>query len=118
MRFSDTYDVKIMAWTSVCELEELTEGRGRYVEIDGYQLAVFLDGGNVFVIDNTCPHAGGNLAAGEIKQGCAVCPVHHWMFKLDTGEMPDSLAFRVATYPTRVIEHAGKRLVQAQLPGY
>ena len=51
-----------MGWTSLCDLDELEEGKGKYVEIGGFQLAVFLDKGAVRVIDNNCPHAGGNLA--------------------------------------------------------
>ena len=47
-----------MAWTSLCELSELKSGEGKYVEIDGFQLAVFIENGQTFVIDNTCPHAG------------------------------------------------------------
>ena len=30
-----------MSWTSLCELNELKPGEGKYVEIDGFQLAVF-----------------------------------------------------------------------------
>ena len=72
---------RTMSWTSLCELAELEEGKGKYVQIDGFQLAVFLDRGRVYVIDNTCPHAGGNLAAGFVEDGCAVCPRHFWAFQ-------------------------------------
>ena len=37
-----------MAWTSLCDLDELNEGAGKYVEIGGFQLAVFLDGEGLF----------------------------------------------------------------------
>jgi nitrite reductase (NADH) small subunit/3-phenylpropionate/trans-cinnamate dioxygenase ferredoxin subunit len=105
-------------WTSLCELEELTEGQGRYVEIGGFQLAVFLHSGSVFVMDNYCPHAGGNLAGGFVEEGCAVCPWHYWAFKLESGELRDSPGVQVRTYPVRTIQHEGKKLVQAELPSY
>ena len=63
-----------MSWTSLCELSELEEAKGKYVEIGGFQLAVFLSGGQDYVMDNYCPHAGGNLAGGIVEEGCAVCP--------------------------------------------
>jgi len=107
-----------MSWTSLCDLEELEEGKGKYVEIDGFQLAVFLDGGDVSVIDNTCPHAGGNLAAGYVDEGCAVCPWHYWAFRLDNGELRGSPGVAITKYTSRVLEHEGKRLVQAELPVY
>ena len=106
-----------MSWTSLCELSELTEGKGKYVEIDGFQLAVFLDGGNVFVIDNYCPHAGGNLAGGYVEDGCAVCPWHSWAFRLDNGQLRDMPGVNITTYKTRKYEREGKpTIVQADLP--
>ena len=63
-----------MAWTSLCEFSDLEENKGKYVEIGGFQLAVFRSGKDVFVMDNYCPHAGGNLAGGSVEDGCAVVP--------------------------------------------
>jgi len=75
-----------MRWVSLCRLDELVEGKGKYVEIDGFQLAVFLHQAKPYVIDNYCPHAGGNLAAGHVDgTGCAVCPLHDWLFDVKTG---------------------------------
>jgi nitrite reductase (NADH) small subunit/3-phenylpropionate/trans-cinnamate dioxygenase ferredoxin subunit len=105
-----------MAWTSLCDLDELKAGEGKYVEIDGFQLAVFLHEGHVRVMDNTCPHAGGNLAGGYVEEGCIVCPWHYWPFRLEDGQLRDSPGVHVSVYPARVLEHAGKKLVQADLP--
>lgn len=107
-----------MAWTSLCLMNDLKEGCGKYVEIDGYQLAIFLHQGKPFVMDNYCPHAGGNLAGGVIEDGCAVCPWHDWAFRLDNGQLKDAAHVTVATYPTRILERDGlPALVQADLPG-
>jgi nitrite reductase (NADH) small subunit/3-phenylpropionate/trans-cinnamate dioxygenase ferredoxin subunit len=107
-----------MSWTSLCDLAELEPGKGKYVEIGGFQLAVFLDQGSVFVIDNYCPHAGGNLAGGHVEAGCAVCPWHQWAFRLDNGQLRDSPGVTIATYKTRTFAPADGRppLVQADLP--
>src|SRR5262245_48938710 len=106
-----------MSWTSLCDLDELTEGKGKYVEIEGSKLAVFLDHGNVFVIDNYCPHAGGNLAGGVVDHGCAVCPWHNWAFRLENGQLRDAPGVTVTTYKTRLFKREGKPdLVQADLP--
>ena len=109
-----------MPWTSLCDLDELEEGKGKYVEIGGFQLAVFLDQGVVSVIDNTCPHAGGNLAAGYVEDGCAVCPWHHWAFRLDNGQLRDAPGVTVTTYKTRTFDPGNGRptLLQADLPMY
>jgi len=106
-----------MPWTTLCSLDQLTEGQAKYVEIDGYQLAVFLHNGVPQVLDNYCPHAGGSLAGGYIEDGCAVCPWHHWPFRLDNGQLKGSPAVSVSVYPTRLREReSGSPLVQADLP--
>jgi len=108
-----------MPWASLCDLDELREGAGKYVEIDGFQLAVFLHGGAVYVIDNYCPHAGGNLAAGVIEDGCAVCPWHRWAFRLSNGQLRDVPGVAITTYVTRLLNRQGMpTLVQAELPMY
>jgi nitrite reductase/ring-hydroxylating ferredoxin subunit len=97
-------------------MSELKPGEGKYVEIDGFQLAVFINDGHVSVLDNTCPHAGGNLAGGYVDEGCAVCPWHYWAFRLDNGELRDMPGVKVTKYESRLLDHGGKQLVQADLP--
>ena len=106
-------------WTSLCELTDLRQDVGKYVEIGGFQLAVFLHGGQVYALDNRCPHAGANLAGGTITEGCVVCPRHSWTFRLSDGQLRDTPGVSVVTYPTRQLEREDKStLVQADLPMY
>ena len=108
-----------MQWVSLCDLDELEQGRGKYVEIGGFQLAVFLDQGNIYVTDNTCPHAGGNLSGGTVEGGCVVCPWHFWAFRLDNGQLRDLPGVAITTYKIRLVQPPGKpKLVQAELPIY
>ncbi len=105
-----------MAWTSLCTLDELTDGTGKYVEVDGFQLAVFLHAGEISVLDSHCPHAGANLAAGFVEDGCAVCPRHYWAFRLDNGELKNTPGVAIRKYITRLYQHQGREFVQAELP--
>lgn len=108
-----------MPWASVCELHELSEGEGKYVEIDGFKLAVFLDGGKAYVTDDECPHARGSLAAGWIDRGCAVCPLHGWAFGVTDGAMRGAPGVKIRVYPVREKTLTdGRVMVQAELPGY
>lgn len=108
-----------MSWTSLCDLAELQEGSGKYVEIGGFQLAVFLNAGSIFVIDNTCPHAGGNLSGGVVEDGCVLCPWHYWAFRLDNGQLRDLPGVAITAYKTRVVHPEGRpEIVQADLPIY
>ena len=106
-----------MPWTPLCELADLHEGVGKYVEASGYCLAIFLHAGKVRVIDNACPHAGANLSAGWIDDGCVVCPKHGWPFRLEDGQLRDTPGVNVDVYAVRLLERAQKSpLVEAQLP--
>ena len=106
-----------MPWTTLCSLADLKEGQGKYVEIDGHQLAVFLHHGQPHVLDNYCPHAGGALASGYVEDDCAVCPWHNWPFRLDTGHLKHSTAVQVTVYKTRLHPQPGSPpMVQADLP--
>ncbi len=107
-----------MAWTSLCELTELEEGVGKFVEISGFKLAVFLQRDNVYVMDDACPHAGASLSGGHVEAGCVVCPWHAWAFQLNNGQLRDAPGVNVDTYKVRVFEPSGGRpkLVQADLP--
>lgn len=107
-----------MAWTTLCALDDLTDGLGKTVDIGGLELAVFLVGESVHVMSNRCPHAGGNMSAGYISDGCAVCPLHGWAFDLLSGALKSGFEDQeiLPIYPSRVIEYNATKFVQADLP--
>lgn len=70
---------------AVCRVDEVVDGRGHAVEVEGLPIAIFNDGGRFHVLIGRCPHAGGLLGQGWIEEGEAVCPLHRWQFKLETG---------------------------------
>lgn len=90
-----------MAYVKLIELHRCAKGRGTFVEHRGRELAVFRLVGppGVVVIDNACPHASGNLSAGDMVGRIVSCPWHGWRFDLDTGACVDSAQARVRRYP-------------------
>jgi nitrite reductase/ring-hydroxylating ferredoxin subunit len=68
-----------------CRAEQLVEGRGRPVILDGRYLAVFLVDGRTRVIDNQCLHVGSPLDGGAVLDGDVICPWHGWRYDLATG---------------------------------
>ncbi|MDB5327665.1 MAG: nagAb 2 [Phycisphaerales bacterium] len=104
-----------MPWTTLCVLDELTEGEAKAVDIDGYRLAVFLHHGQPHVLHDVCPHAGAPMSGGWIQDGCAVCPRHLWRFDLSDGKISGTGGDGLQVYITRTIEFNGRTLVQAEL---
>ncbi len=90
-----------MAYVKLIEVVRCAEGCGTFVEHDGRELAVFrlTNPTRVVVTDNACPHANGNLSAGDVVGQVVSCPWHDWRFDLNTGVCVDSAHPRVARYP-------------------
>lgn len=89
-----------MPFVELITVDRCRAGAGTFVEHDGLDLAVFIsaDRDRVIVLDNTCPHAGGNLAAGTLDGHIVSCPWHHWKFDVRTGTCVDAPRARVRRY--------------------
>lgn len=72
-------------WVCLGPVSDLAEGRGNLREATGLKMAVFLEGEDVSVLLDRCPHAGGSLGQGWIEEGEVVCPLHRWRFRLGDG---------------------------------
>ena len=82
-----------------CRIDE-----GTFVEFAGREFAVFrmADPPGVYVLDNACPHANGNLAAGRVKAGVVTCPWHGWRFRICDGRSAQGSVARVRSYPAQI----------------
>jgi ferredoxin-nitrite reductase len=52
---------------------------------EGEEMAVFRSNGQLYGVQNICPHEGGQLCKGWIEDGEVVCPLHGYKFNLKTG---------------------------------
>ncbi len=91
-------------FTTVARVGEIPEGQGRVFEVDGQMVAVFLDGGHYFAINDSCPHQGAPLSEGIVYDKSVTCTWHGWRFSLEDGRWLDSprSKTRVACYHVRV----------------
>jgi nitrite reductase (NADH) small subunit/3-phenylpropionate/trans-cinnamate dioxygenase ferredoxin subunit len=88
---------------TVARVGEVNEGSGIPVEVGDRMVALFLDGGRYFAIDDACPHQGAPLCDGLVMDGTVTCTWHGWRFALDDGRWLDSPRIRVGAYPVRVV---------------
>ena len=51
----------------------------------GHDIVVFDHGGELYALDNRCPHMGFPLNRGSIKDGILTCDWHHARFDIKTG---------------------------------
>jgi nitrite reductase (NADH) small subunit len=72
------------------------------IEHDGRWYAVFVHDGEVVVTDALCPHKGGPLAEGQVRDGAVVCPWHCYTFDLTTGDCRTAAGPRLRRYPVSI----------------
>lgn len=89
---------------TVAKVGEIVEGQGLACEVDGQMVAVFLEQGKYYAIEDSCPHQGAPLSDGIVFDKCVTCTWHGWRFSLEDGRWMDSpkSRTRVASYPVRV----------------
>jgi len=66
-------------------LEELSEGMGKAVRVNGTEVAVFKCRNRLYAIENRCPHEGAELSGGVVEGEEVICPLHAYRFHLKTG---------------------------------
>jgi nitrite reductase (NADH) small subunit len=91
----------------------IKNNRAWTIKHNGRRYAVFDSGGQLEVTDARCPHNGGPLANGVVRDGAVTCPWHWYCFDLRTGECRTAAGYLLRKYP--VLSRDGRLF--AQLPG-
>ncbi|NVO28812.1 nitrite reductase small subunit NirD [Donghicola sp. C2-DW-16] len=92
-----------MSWTDIAALEDIPVRGARIVKTHAGCIAVFrTDDNEVFATSDRCPHKGGPLSEGIVHGKSVTCPLHNWVFSLETGEAQGADEGQIATYPARV----------------
>ncbi len=65
---------------------ELTEGTMKLVSLEGTPVLLVKVHGEIFAIDNRCPHMSCGFSGGSLDGYVIICPCHDWRFDLRTGE--------------------------------
>ena len=65
----------------------------------GRSFAVFEVSGDLVVTDGACPHNGGPLADGLVRDGVVTCPWHWYSYELATGRCRTAAGYSLRRYP-------------------
>lgn len=76
------------------------------VQVNGHTVALFRHEGQIYAVDNRCPHMGFPLDRGTVKDGILTCHWHHARFDLASGGTFDQWADDVRAFPAQ--ERDGK----------
>jgi nitrite reductase (NADH) small subunit len=90
--------------SSLVPLPELDEhGRAAFSH-RGRAYAVFSLDGELVVTDGACPHKGGPLAEGLLRDGAVVCPWHWYTFDLATGQCRTASEVALRRHPVVLVD--------------
>jgi nitrite reductase (NADH) small subunit len=101
-----------MNWIDIGALDDIPPQGARVVKTVAGCVAVFRTATDqVFAIDDACPHKGGPLSEGIVHGNSVTCPLHAWVFSLETGMAQGADEGSVNSYPARV--ESGRILLDA-----
>ncbi len=101
-----------MSWIDIGALDDIPLRGARIVKTRIGCVAVFRTAADeVFAVSDTCPHKGGPLSEGIVHGSKVTCPLHNWVFSLETGEAQGADTGRIDTYAVRL--ESGRILLDA-----
>jgi nitrite reductase (NADH) small subunit len=99
-----------MSWLDIGALTDIPREGARVIKTAAGCIAVFRTASDeVFAMNDRCPHKGGPLSEGIVHGASVTCPLHNWVFSLETGMAQGLDEGEVATYATRI--EAGRILL-------
>jgi naphthalene 1,2-dioxygenase ferredoxin component len=92
-----------MNWIDASAMEDLWDGAGIGVTVQGRELALFRIGDAVFATDAFCTHGQARLCEGFIEGHEVECPLHQGRFDLRSGAATCAPATEaVKRFPVRI----------------
>src|SRR3989344_7594575 len=86
----------------VCLKDEIGNGNGKVVDINGLSIAILNDNEKFFAISNTCAHMQGPIGEGSCQEGKVTCPWHGWTYDLKTGKNTFNEDIKLETYEVKI----------------
>ena len=94
-----------MDWFEIGTLDEIPRRGARCVTTPRGRIGIFRTADDrVYAIEDRCPHRGGPLSQGMVHGASVSCPLHNWVFSLETGQAQGADEGAVKTIPIRLVE--------------
>ena len=98
---------EVPEWVPLCKTADVRPGEGRQFRPTGGRwrtkpMAVWNENGNYYVTNFICPHMGGPLSEGTIRDGIIECPWHAWTYYAATGLPDHEDGHSIAVYESKI----------------
>jgi NAD(P)H-dependent nitrite reductase small subunit len=98
-------------YVDVASVDDIPDDEGICVSVGDLKVALFKHDGEIYALNNVCPHQGAPLHEGFYDDGIVTCPLHAWDFDVESGKVSGSTE-RAVTYPVRVSDSVVAILVE------
>ena len=77
--------LEFFEYLAIGEVKDFGEGTPKLIRVLDRAVSIFNVQGELFAMDDLCPHRGGPLSEGTVKEGQVTCPWHGLTYDLRTG---------------------------------
>jgi 3-phenylpropionate/trans-cinnamate dioxygenase ferredoxin subunit len=99
-------------WFDVTEEKDFKDNSRLATIVKGRPVLLFRQAGQVFAVEDRCPHLGCSLARGTLEAYILKCPCHDWTFDIRSGEFQYAREIKLTVYDCRV--DSGKIVMKAR----
>ncbi len=91
-----------LTWVAACHVTDIPSPGARCLRTSQGNIALFRTGdGELFALEDRCPHRGGPLSQGMVFGQRVACPMHGMVFDLASGAAVAPDSGEVRRYPVR-----------------
>ena len=84
----EEFTIEGKSYLRICKSDEVFQKKGKNIYFDeDVQVALFREGSKIYAVSNICPHQyAAVICDGLIEEGTVTCPLHGWIYSLDSGK--------------------------------
>ena len=94
-----------MDWFEIGNIEDIPLRGARCVTTPQGKIGIFrTHDDRIYAMEDHCPHRGGPLSQGIVHGASVTCPLHNWVFSLETGRAQGADEGAAKTIPVKLVE--------------
>jgi nitrite reductase (NADH) small subunit/3-phenylpropionate/trans-cinnamate dioxygenase ferredoxin subunit len=91
------------SFKKVARVGDIPDGKGRLVMgLDDKPIALFHVGDDFYAVNYICPHMGGPIGEGPVRNYIVTCPWHGWSYDVRTGIDENPPGHDLSAYEVKV----------------
>jgi len=76
-----------LTYVKICSIDTVPAGSLKSFQINGKEILIINDNGNLYCLQGRCAHAGAPLVEGTVDNQVLTCPWHGSKFNITSGEL-------------------------------